>query len=475
MKKYLLLLTTVFAVLSANAEERNKIIVLSDTHLSDSRAHTMKYCWNDTVEEELKAFLDELVQDNSLKTLVLNGDIIDMWVSVGEQPIWADAEGNAVERKEYVKLIRQQNEYFFKSLEELKNDGVDICYIPGNHDMNFTAEDWEYISPGLVCYQSEAPGVGTYYPYPDIAIEHGHRYCLFTAPDPISHKTVYGADAEGVLPLAVFTTKLASSLEQKTGIITSEENDPGTAALVRSMVENAEKNPDTNEMRLSLISIGLGIMSNNFKDLGIDTYPMSIMADDLNGPYYWSKQVWDGKKSDLFPEFYSIANWASRCEANKTLKPVSFYRAAAAELVSDYVDEFAFSQMLDEPACKVKLAIFGHTHARRFMRKTVENKGEVLYVNPGSWTNPGRYKDTRSYVEVKVLDNGYDVALNRYAKETGTETLQKYTLVTDPSAIKNVNQPAASDTAIRYNLQGVRVDDSYKGICIENGRKILVK
>lgn len=48
-----------------------------------------------------------------------------------------------------------------------------------------------------------------------------------------------------------------------------------------------------------------------------------------------------------------------------------------------------------------------------------------------------------------------------------------YRVSTTPTAIRPVEQ--LQHQAVRYNLAGERVDDSYKGIVIENGRKIIVK
>jgi alpha-amylase len=38
-----------------------------------------------------------------------------------------------------------------------------------------------------------------------------------------------------------------------------------------------------------------------------------------------------------------------------------------------------------------------------------------------------------------------------------------------------VQQSAENNKSLRYNLAGQRVDETYKGIVIENGKKYLVK
>lgn len=45
------------------------------------------------------------------------------------------------------------------------------------------------------------------------------------------------------------------------------------------------------------------------------------------------------------------------------------------------------------------------------------------------------------------------------------------------SYIAGISDVKISDDAknVRYNLSGMRVDDSYKGVVVENGKKIVLK
>ena len=79
------------------------------------------------------------------------------------------------------------------------------------------------------------------------------------------------------------------------------------------------------------------------------------------------------------------------------------------------------------------------------------------YVETSAWNTNTFASDARLYF-VAPLD-GYDYA--KAAKEMET-------------AIETVNAPAAKTTAT-YNLAGQRVNGAYKGIVIQNGKKILVK
>ena len=48
------------------------------------------------------------------------------------------------------------------------------------------------------------------------------------------------------------------------------------------------------------------------------------------------------------------------------------------------------------------------------------------------------------------------------------------TVLTDATGINNITIDNAKK-GVRYNLAGQRVNESYKGVVIENGKKIIVK
>ena len=48
------------------------------------------------------------------------------------------------------------------------------------------------------------------------------------------------------------------------------------------------------------------------------------------------------------------------------------------------------------------------------------------------------------------------------------------TVLTDASGINNITVDNAKK-GVRYNLAGQRVNESYKGVVIENGKKMIVK
>jgi len=96
---------------------------LSDIHLG----------YRDCKAQYLLDFLDKI----ETRTLYLVGDVIDIW-SLNRHFHWP-AEHNAVVRK-IIKMARE---------------GVDVCYIPGNHDILFREYCGEFFGAIRICRQAE--------------------------------------------------------------------------------------------------------------------------------------------------------------------------------------------------------------------------------------------------------------------------------------------------------------------------------
>jgi hypothetical protein len=77
---------------------------------------------------------------------------------------------------------------------------------------------------------------------------------------------------------------------------------------------------------------------------------------------------------------------------------------------------------------------------------------------------------------VTALEAG-KVSVNQVALQLAagaTITVTKAYLLTEAAGIQNVNF-VQNKNAVRYNLSGQKVDDSYKGVVIVNGKKMFVK
>lgn len=103
-------------------------------------------------------------------------------------------------------------------------------------------------------------------------------------------------------------------------------------------------------------------------------------------------------------------------------------------VVNDVVDEEA-AQITDEP--------FGTIPDKRFIKKTYAYTG----------TEPAA---------LRVYANGAQLVLIHATISTGTDSVESI------DAAESANAPA-------YNMMGVQVDESYKGIVIKNGKKLIQK
>jgi len=158
-----------FDVLSVSYDkERNKIVVISDLHLGNDRA----YSENVHHLGRLVQFLNEVRSSTSVKELVLGGDIFDEWYV----PTRTETYGSGTQA-DFIRKSVTANQAVFDVLNRIIREGnIKLTYIPGNHDMGFTAEQVDIALPGVNQDRdsSEKYAIGTYHPdgYPQIAMEH---------------------------------------------------------------------------------------------------------------------------------------------------------------------------------------------------------------------------------------------------------------------------------------------------------------
>ena len=174
----LLFIVIVFLLACANAE-RTKIVAISDVHLlsesssKDSRA-------------KLHDFLYIVANSKDIHTLVLNGDIIDLWdVPCNQKP-------PSIEEI----LKNQQIIEFADDIKEVLRNEIRVVYVLGNHDMKLTEKHIHQIfGPGVIVasksYTEKQFDV-------DIEFSHGHLKDAFNQPNPL----MYG------FPFGYFVTRL---------------------------------------------------------------------------------------------------------------------------------------------------------------------------------------------------------------------------------------------------------------------------
>lgn len=180
-----------------------KRIFISDLHLCARRAVTQSpplhdYGWLNRNARHLGRFLGQLARRGDVAELVILGDLLDDWVLPASFDPGPDA-GTAGGFEAI--LAAEQNRTVVQNLKSLAAGagGVRVSYVPGNHDMAVAKAFLEAHFPGMRCLGQYDPGLGVYQAG-GLRAEHGHRFCLFNAPDDLT-----GGDA--TLPLGYYISR----------------------------------------------------------------------------------------------------------------------------------------------------------------------------------------------------------------------------------------------------------------------------
>ena len=154
-------------------KKRDKIVVISDLHIGidDNYAETVQN------RPLLIEFLQRLQRTTDVRELVIDGDFLDEWFLPVYYPSYTD-------EKQFYKAVIANNQGVIDELNNVIKSGIKLVYVIGNHDMTLEADVLKEAIPKIV-QARDAEGLGTYYTGDrnEIAIEHGHRYDVFSAPD----------------------------------------------------------------------------------------------------------------------------------------------------------------------------------------------------------------------------------------------------------------------------------------------------
>ena len=187
--------------------EAKKIVIISNLHLGvdDSFLETVK-------NKALIADFLERVVVSDIDELVIGGDLLDEWFVPASYRGHTDLE-------EFFTEVAANNAEIMVAFEKVIQSGIQVIYVPGNHDLLLDAQTLSKLIPGIV-QARDVNGLGTYRTgvRSEIVIEHGHRYDTFCAPDMLSNKDFSG-DFPSFLPPGYFFTRLAATsvMEGKSG------------------------------------------------------------------------------------------------------------------------------------------------------------------------------------------------------------------------------------------------------------------
>lgn len=355
-------------------QDRNKIVVISDLHLGADLSYSE--CVHHL--PRLAQFLTEIRESRTIKELVIAGDMLDEWYV----PSRCNTYGNETQ-KEFIQRIAIENKSVIDVLNGIITDkNIKVTYAPGNHDLLVSAENVSEILPGInQARDVDKLGLGTYHTndYPQIAVEHGHRYDFFCSPDPYSNQDLA---PNSILPPGYFFTRIAVNA------ITNPPS-PGEIVPVRNVTLNSSD--DTQINNFSYYSTWKFVLGNLIpvKDkydekiivTNIGNYKDTFSINDIL-PY---NAVNGNIEMNLYNGVCNQQTWEKRLAYNNVPVMTILKDAIPGSLNTSFLDGQSNTQYFQNQKSNVRIVVFGHTHIPMIKLYTNAKKEECLYVNSGTW------------------------------------------------------------------------------------------
>lgn len=367
---------------SNGGDERNMIVVISDLHLGADLAYAE--CKNNL--GALEELLKQIKAAPNVKELVIAGDMLDEWYV----PATIDTyQGN--DQADFVQRIATANKGVIDAFNSIIQEGkILVTYVPGNHDLTITEASVELVFPGINQERDPELGLGTYSPigYPVIAIEHGHRYNFFCAPDPFSNQDI----APGTIsPPGYFFTRIAA--------LSMSQGYPAVAKDTLPFVTPNNSGGDSQNLLFAYWeqwkwAIDLLKINNKFDEniivTNFDGFTGTYSVNDL-APY----QTTSGGEIDLVLYSGIQDTWNQRQIHNHVAIPIPTDRAIANSASENELSEQAKIQYFKNPNSDVRIVVFGHTHVAKIESTLDHNDQKAIYVNSGTWIDHNSLSSTK--------------------------------------------------------------------------------
>lgn len=348
---------------------RSRILCISDLHLgvNDSYSELTRN------RKFLVDFLDRVKVSPDIKELVIAGDLIDEWF----HPMEIDTF-NGGTQQDFVKSLALNNKEVFDAFNSIIEDGkIKVTYVPGNHDLLINSENIQSIMPGISEVR-DVKGLGVYSPegFPMMAIEHGHRYNFYCAPD---YTNKYVTQTDSILPPGYFFTRMAvtSVIQGRPKIDpkfpTVKPNDLGTEQYNYFLYWNVWKG------LISDFPIKQGLDAQIIKT-NIDGYTHNYAIGDVLPSQ-------DPDNGYIFPKLYKgiIESWEDRQEKNMVPVKIPVEEAVLKGAFASHLDDQSMLQFFNNPQSDKRIVIFGHSHEARVITSFNEKLEKNVYVNSGTW------------------------------------------------------------------------------------------
>jgi UDP-2,3-diacylglucosamine pyrophosphatase LpxH len=380
--------------------ERNMIVVLSDLHLGADIA----YAECNKNRSSLQKLLKQINTSPNIKELVVAGDLLDEWFVPATVDTYAGKD-----QRDFVQRIATTNKDVIDEFNDIIKSGkILVTYVPGNHDLTITAGNINLILPGINQVRDKEQGLGTYSPadYPKIAIEHGHRYNFFCAPDPISNQDV----APGtIMPPGYFFTRIAA--------LHVLENDPQPGDIMQTVTPNISGNKSQSLLfaywKLWEWAINYLPIKEKFDEkiivTNVDGFTEKYAVNDLL-PY----QLTAGGQLDV-TLFKGIQDtWNQRQILNKVAVNIPTAQAIAKASSAEETDNQAVAQYFMNPNSDKRIVIFGHTHVAKIISSNDGNGQKSIYANSGTWIDHNPDLTTMNFIVITPQNT--DASSQTYVK-----------------------------------------------------------
>jgi UDP-2,3-diacylglucosamine pyrophosphatase LpxH len=365
---------------------RSQIVVISDLHLGvdDAFAEIKQN------RQPLVDFLGQIRNSPNVKELVIDGDMIDEWF------LPMDYKMPQTESA-FVDAVAANNPTVIAAFNNIINDGkIKVTYIPGNHDILVTQADIQRILPGINQARDAEQGLGTYITgaNSEIAIEHGHRYNFFCAPDPISNRDITNNNTS-ILPPGYFFTRIATS-----SVVEKHPASSNTIPQITANEKDASQYGYFLYTKMWAAILATLPVKESFIDkeikTNIDGYTEDYAINDLLPQQDPQTGIIDVK---LYKGIQD--NWVERQKLNGV--PVNIYLNDAILKAADngFTDSQAKTQYFDRDASK-RIVVFGHTHIARLLPFTNFKGENTIYANSGTWIDNGQGYPTMTFVVITL-------------------------------------------------------------------------
>lgn len=347
----------------------DRIVVISDLHFGiDDR-----FSQNVSNRKLLTEFIERLIEVGDVRELVIAGDFLDEWIVPLSYPAHADSD-------EFYRRCAANNQTVFDALGAAISAGIKVVYVPGNHDMLLSESVLSEALPGLVQARSSA-GMGLHVTgdRDEIAIEHCHRYDVYSAPDAFSNREL-ASDKPTLLPPGYFYARLGTEW-------VAEGRPTNAVDYPRDVM--APDPSDVDQMGAYLhYRIMTDILLSQYTPDADFTEPIFEMhIAGLDGA--WSeydicpRQMEDGTISApiLYRNFQRT--WDARQKANDVRSMIPFIEAAQGTSQASYFRSEAERQYLEDAGSGIDVVVFGHTHIPDF-RDYGDGR---FYANSGTWVD----------------------------------------------------------------------------------------